>query len=89
MEAGGPPLPNLIDDLSVGKQWIDSLYGTQFHAVAAGTIFPATASATPVASPCRTYERRCLCQQEQWARWSSPFTAFDQDPVQSSGNLAT
>ena len=50
LQAGGPPLPNLIDDLSVPvEQWIDS--STTEFSLAAGTIFPATALATPVPPP--------------------------------------
>ena len=80
LQAGGPPLPNLIDDLSVPvEQWIDSLdYRVLFSG---GNNLPGYSIGNTGAAAMVLGNFNRIQYEEQWARWSSPFTAFDRAPV--------
>ena len=76
LQAGGPPLPNLIDDLSVPvEQWIDSLdYRVLFSG---GNNLPGYSIGNTGAAAMVLGNFNRIQYEEQWARWSSPFTASD------------
>ncbi len=77
LQNGGLPVSNLIDDLSVPvEQWIDSLdYRVLFASGNPNNPGYSIGNTGAAAMVLGNFNR--VQYEEQWARWSSPFTAFN------------